>query len=728
VIAALALSLALWLTAAADTAVGTVSGVVRALPNESPLSGATVAAVGEGRQRIAVTDERGQYTLGDLPPGRTTLRVHRLGYEARSLEVLVAAGQDMGVDVSLRPRPIPLAELRVEGSTRGFADDTASVPRAKIGLLRRRIDETSPGIAELGIGSPGSDTPGEPHDPSGVLYVRGSSERKLVLFDGAPVYTPFHLAGLLEPFETDLLGSVDLFLGGAPARYNGGLSYIMDISTRAGRRGRLRSSGRVDPMAASVSVEGDAADRFSYLIGGRAVHGLGMGPFVDGSFPYGYRDGLVRLDAQVGGGGAIHLTGFRNRERVLLDSVGAASADASWANQALSLRYSGRIGGADATILAARSGFTSELPASIDGAESNRGEIDQVRLAADLSRRAGPFTVGYGSSFDRIILSRDVRPAAEDRPGTNPKASAQSGGAYVEALWRPVPSLRFRGGVRGDVFLFGDQELRLSPRLAATWSLGERTAMTLALGRYHQLVTLASPLHGEGGDSGYVRPGFAVGGASHTTLSLSQRLDDQMQLGLEGYFKTFGDVDSSVREISQASGVDIWVRRMTGRVQGWAGYSLAWAWTRPADEEDTDRFAGSHLLNVGGTAAVGEAGELSLRFMYGGGLPFTPLPVHALQDSGPSVVSTGPEYNGGMPVPDLSHPNESYLRLDLTAARTLSRSRGDGSSSEITLYLQVLNAFGRRQSLFYFSDGEPHSARPLASVPILPIVGLRWSF
>jgi hypothetical protein len=52
-----------------------------------------------------------------------------------------------------------------------------------------------------------------------------------------------------------------------------------------------------------------------------------------------------------------------------------------------------------------------------------------------------------------------------------------------------------------------------------------------------------------------------------------------------------------------------------------------------------------------------------------------------------------------------------------------------GARVTVTPYLKVYNALDRRDSFFYRSDGSSHDRpRPLAALPLLPVVGLQWRF
>ncbi len=732
-IAVLALALVAALAAPQDSLLGQVHGQVRAEVSDAPLAGVTVEAIGGGVHRVTRTDAAGAYTLRDLPAGRARVQVRQLGYDILQLGVWVPAGGAVDLDLSLRLRPVSLVGIEVQAAPRALGSESTSPTRLHIGQLRRQVLDMPPGLVELGDGYRGP--PGQaPLDPGDVLYIRGAAERKLVLLDGVPVYTPFHLGGLLEPFEADVLHSASLHLGGAPARYDGGLSYVLDLTTRPGRSDRTRFSGALDMMSGKGMLEGGRGDAFRYRLAGRAIHGLGVGPFVEASLPYDYLDGLARVDASVGPG-VVSLTGFGNREGVRLDSAGVHEASAGWANTALSLRYAGRIGGSDGTITLARSAFAADLPTLRSDEPAIRGETERLRIDADLVRDTGPVRLGYGASFDRtgLVYQTRVRDEAGATSLGRATAAGNVAGAYLEGGWQVGERLRVRSGLRTDLFDAAG-ELRVSPRLSVTWLLGERAALTGSAGRYHQYVRghdFAVMI--ERADTAHVAalPGsgssLVVGSATHTTLSLHQEMDNELRLGVEGFFKSFEDADITGPGRSHASGVDLWVSRDAGSVRGYAGYSLSWVWAASAPGP-SDSFAGRHLVNGGVVAPFLGGAELDVRFSYGAGLPFTAIP-HMSPD-GPGFETRSPESRtlsaGSTPPVPVVPEDGSHLRLDLGLARTFTP--GERGASEITPYLRVLNALDQRQGTYYRGRSEGSAMEPVTTLPLIPLLGVRWSF
>jgi hypothetical protein len=671
------------------------------------------------------------------------VRASRLGYEPLEVEVLVPAGGEVRLDLELRLRPVPIAGVTVRGRADAVHTDTAPLPAPALGLAgMRALEAATPGIAELGLGDGARGAPGQaPVDPTDVLYVRGApADLKLVLLDGAPVYSPFHVGGLLDSFDAGVLGAAVLHLGGAPARYDGGLSYILDLATRAGRSDRLHSSGAVDLMSARATLEGPVGGGVRYLVATRGVHGAGLAPLLRADFPYGYREALARTDVALGAAGEVSFTGFINGEDVALDSLGS---DAGWGNRSLSLRYRANRRGLDTDVAAAYGGFSTAIPALGERGFPARGETERVRLTADLAHAAGPLALRYGASFDRLALYQRV----ESRPGDfaarswDGGAHGHSAGVYAEAAWRPLQRLRLRGGARADLFST-DPTPRLAPRLAATWMLSDRAVLTAAAGRYHQYVrTAASPANpvraADVADTLFLPAGLVVGRATHLSLALHQQLDEGVRFGVEGYFKTFDGLPPPGDARSHVSGLDVWARRDVGRVQGWLGYSLTWVWAATGAAASTDRFAGREVLNAGLLADLGRGVALDLRAAYGAGIPYTAIPMdlaaHGPSYSAPpglriadplSAVANGRNEAPLLPVT----PADDYLRLDLGLARTFA-AHWNGRPVEIAPYLRVLNPLHRRDALFYHHDRRHDAApRPIGALPVLPVIGAQWRF
>jgi len=722
---------------------GIVWGQVRSETSGTPLRYAVVEIPLSGRDDLRTsTDENGIYILRNVPAGRRVVRATHIDHAPHDVQVSVASGGRLALDFALRLRPVqlPVVFARAAALPTARTDSTPGALGA-LGPASVHVLEASPGIAELGLGEMTRAIPGyEPIDPSDVLYVRGGqSDMKLVLLDGAPVYAPFHLGGLIAALDTDWLGTANLYLGGAPARFDGGLSYIMELESRSARTGRVRTEVGADMLSARGRIEGPLPSDAGFLIAGRAVHGFGAEPFFSDAFPYRYGDAIARFDVSLGDG-EIALTGFWNEEGIQLDSTSRADGETAWGNRAASLRYRGRMLGGNALFTLSGGTFETSLPIGGIRPLMTTAQSARSRFAADFERAVGPVRLAYGASVDRMTFeyTAAVRGAEEDSVLLQAHGEGDSGGAYVDAAFNVMPGLRLRAGLRGDRFALID-DMRFAPRISLTLALGQHAAVTVAGGRYHQyvrapedeIIFVGSVVH-----DAIATPPLSVARASHITMHLAQDLGDAMVLALEGYYKAYDGLPSAISETAEASGVELWVRRNGERINGWLGYSLGWVWSNDGDDRysaDARRFAGRHLISAGIGGPTFGRGAFDVRVSYGSGLPYTAIPE---PDNAAPVFSTTRRLEptvhtevAAIPSTGGDQPERPYLRIDARVEHTWSGEL-NGAVFDVTPYLKLLNALNRRDAIFYHYDRTPSGTelKPLASLPVLPVLGVEWRF
>lgn len=702
---------------------GSVRGEVRSESTGEALPGAVVEIVDARGSRQVVADDAGAYRLDEIPAGRRVLRAARLGYAPLEMDLVVPAGRDVRLDVTLRPTPVDLPELKVRGEGGLARSDTMAAAGPELARAVSRVIQASPGFAEVGLGETTAGAPGQdPPDPADVLYVRGTgADLKLVYLDGAPVYAPFPLGGLLDSFQPGLLRSADLQLGGAPARYDGGLSYVLDLRTRGANTDRAHIEGAADLLSARVVAEAPLGARSGLLVAARGVHGAGTGGWIGDRLPYGYREILTRADIAVGGSSLLSVTAFGNGEEVWLDDA-RQDGEIHWGNTAGSARLRTSIGETGAELTLARGDYDASLPLDGKTLGTAEGHSRRTRFAADFNRFSDAIALRYGVAYDQQF--QEYR-----RPYVSDEAGASVAGAYLDAGWQLDPRLRIRAGLRADRFSL-DSDLRIAPRFSATWLVSDRAALTIAAGQYHQyLRPPAATLLGVDSISPLRRVrSLALGSASHLALTLDQNLGAGMRLGIEGYFKSFHDIPGAETPDADASGVDLWLRRTEGPWNGWLGYSLAWIWSINQDLDRT-RFAGRQLLTAGLSGALGNHSRVDLSVVYGAGLPYSSIQLDAGEMS-PSVKHTFATPSGLTGAADtpplLPEPSQPYLRVDLGASR---RWNGHllGAPMEIAPYFRLLNTLGQRDALFYrYRSGEDSAPKPLLFVPLVPVIGLEW--
>jgi len=704
--------------APADTVWGAIRGTVESDPGGLPLASAIVEVTSGGK---ALTDSTGSYRLGRVAAGPQTVRIHSLDHESLEVEVLVPARGEIELDVALRHRPLPIDTINgVSSGQGGTATDAA--PRGVAALT------DFPALEGPGTGMDGSGAGAGGGSGGDVLLVRGSAaDLKLVLLDGAPVYAPFHMGGLIESFDPGLLSAARLYLGGAPARYDGGVNYVLDLATRRAGHDRWSGNAGADMVAVRAGADGPLWRGAGLLVAGRAVHGASLGSIEGQPFPYRYADGLLRMDVSLGRRSSLAVTGFTNGEGVRVDTVRARDDFLRWSNGAGSVRLRFPVHGASAEVTAAASEFDAWLPNPADGWQV-QARLKRARFAVDMAQEMGSLRLGYGYQYDRQwARHRGVDRTVGERLWFVRDTGASVGGWYVDGLYRPKAPWVVRGGLRGDMYA-GGPFIAFSPRLALTWLLSGHATLTLAGGRYHQLVLTRTQQTFDYGvtdvaDSLGIATVPRVASANHLALALDQEMPGGVRLGLEGYYKAFHDIPDAGRLGAHASGVDVWVRRGEGAVRGWMGYSLAWYWSRPDSVGGPARFDGRQTLTAG-VQAQGRPGAIELRVAYGSGLQYSALgnladPGSAGDAAPGQLESSTPSLSGVAP--------QDFLRLDARVSRTFTPRVGD-RETELTPFLRVLNALDRRDALFYRYRPGDQDARPVATLPILPVLGIEWRF
>jgi hypothetical protein len=258
-----------------------------------------------------------------------------------------------------------------------------------------------------------------------------------------------------------------LYVGGAPARFDGGLSYIMDLETRSGRdreaHGRFGwtccrarhaggSAGRAGPLLASVAPC-TARVRRAWILARFRTHtptrrsrgrASGPGPRADG-------------------------TGFWNDELVRLDTVGGARQTANWGNRAGSLRYRGGIGATQVLATVALAHFRTTLPLGGIRPLLTEGTALRGRLALDFEQPLLAPASSGAASLDHIDFEYRAFPQAR-QPGqrAGPERGGRRPAGCTPRRRSPLlPRLRVRGGMRADAFTL-DGGCPLAPRLSAT--------------------------------------------------------------------------------------------------------------------------------------------------------------------------------------------------------------------------------------------------------------------
>jgi TonB-dependent SusC/RagA subfamily outer membrane receptor len=232
---------------------GRITGSVVTETGQRPISGAQVTL--RGRTSGAVTGEDGRFTIANVPVGRQTVEVRRIGYGMVTRDVDVVAGGTDTVTAQLSERAIALNEVVVTGTagatekrklgnTVTTVDAATIVQNAPLVSVDQLVQGRSAGVNMITTqGNVGS---------AGQIKIRGTKSVSLsgdpiVYIDGVRVNNsddrPFFIGGQginrLADINPDEIDRIEIVKGAAAATLYGtqGANGVIQIFTKSGRAG-----------------------------------------------------------------------------------------------------------------------------------------------------------------------------------------------------------------------------------------------------------------------------------------------------------------------------------------------------------------------------------------------------------------------------------------------------------------------------------------------------------
>ncbi len=741
--AAVALCLLAASIAAAQSATGSVSGVVVDAATGAPLARARVSLDG-ARGRRTLTNAHGRFVLADLPAGRGVLEVSLVGYALVRRDVDVPAGGTLDLRLPLAEGTGTYTEdVQVTGAAAwresGVAGQIA-IGSADIEELRSTLTEDPMRAVQTLPGVGGSD------DYRSDFSIRATPFDHLgVTLDGIPAPLLVHTVrqardtGSLAMINSDVLEGASVLFGSYPQRYGNRTGSQVDFRMREGSRARRQVRVAVSAIAASAVAEGPfgGARRGSWLVTARKS----------------YIDWLIhRIDPETTG-----TFGF-------VDTQAKAVYD-------LTPRHT-----ATGTLVAGRSRWDEGDGGGLNSLHVglNRTAMGAVTLRSAIGRSAIVTQQVYGV-FNRF---RNLTPSA--RPLTvggerdlsyratavvpGPRGSTIEGGAHLQWLAGSLDEHRYFGN--GQRISGGGSERRTRQGGYVLTRLQPHRALTIAPGiRLDRFgtsdETLASPwltvelglpgrflLAGGGGlyrqAPDLIQAANPFGDRVHAERARHLDLGIGREIGAWRWQATIFDRDEDEMVFfenredrlvngfpSGPTGPPLYANALDGRIRGaeltlahrvpnglsgWIGYAYATSSYRhrltgetwPSDVEQR------HSLTAYGSYRLSDRTSLSARFRAA-----TNVPLVGYYRRIGEQVALGDERNRVR----LS----DYVRLDLRANRTFDVRHG-----RMTLFVEVLNATGRRnqrghEQPFYDSSGiVPEPTEDL--LPLIPSAGLRIEF
>lgn len=314
----------------------TLVGYVRDAKTGAPEIGAAVFV--ESPRISTYTNQFGYYTLV-IPRGPHVLNIKALGIQDTKRNLMVYS--DGKLDIEIQTQVLSLREVVISAEkSANVRNVQMGVEKLSISSIKQvpvafgeadivKVMLTLPGVKSVGEASNGFNVRG------------GAVDQNLILFDDLTIYNPSHFFGFFSAFNPDVIKDVELYKSSIPSRYGGRLSSVLDVNSRDGNTKKLSGTAGIGLLTGRLNIEGPIIkDKTSFILGGRTTYSNWLLKMLPESSGYkdaraAFSDLNLRISHEINTKNNLYLSGY------LSDDNSNLGTDTTFAygNQNLSLKW-----------------------------------------------------------------------------------------------------------------------------------------------------------------------------------------------------------------------------------------------------------------------------------------------------------------------------------------------------------------------------------------------------
>lgn len=280
---------------------GTVKGRVYNQKNNEPLEFATIRI--QGTTNGTTTDLEGNYEIV-YRPGFYRLEVSYVGYETTlSAEVHIQGNQTAFIDIAV-PESSTLIDEVVVRPTFNLKKIESPVSFLTIGVsdiekaagVNRDVSKALQSLPGVGATDPNRND----------LIVRGGGPSENVFYlDGIEIPIINHFAtqgssgGVVGIINPDFVREVNFYTGAFPANRPNALSSVMDIRQKDGSRDRIHTQVGIGASDAAFTMDGPIGDKSTFIVSARQSYLQLLFKFIGLPFLPTYNDFQVKYKYQI---------------------------------------------------------------------------------------------------------------------------------------------------------------------------------------------------------------------------------------------------------------------------------------------------------------------------------------------------------------------------------------------------------------------------------------------
>ncbi|GAB4333038.1 MAG: TonB-dependent receptor [Calditrichia bacterium] len=736
---------------------GTIAGKVLDGRRKFPLIGAEIQI--KGQSIGAATDLDGYYEIRNVPAGTYVLIASYLGYrEVYKTDVVVKPQRTTFLNFELLPTEIAGETVTV---TAGYFPELSEAGMRTIAFSSEEIRRAPGAAGDVSRILMSLPAVAKVNDQSNGLIVRGGSPMEnQILLDGFQIPNINHFpvqgstAGPISVLNADLIEDVTFTAGGFSAEYGDRLSAIMDISLREGNKKETNYQVDLNIAGFGGLWEGPLHNgKGSFLVNVRRSYL----DFVVDWFNTGttlaprYGDFLTKLNFQLNNNQSLSLLALYSDDYIHSNySVALENDMTSFGNQDDKMWLAGLKWQA-----LWNKKHISEFRFSYSGLNfddraydlnsqnlllKNRSEepvwsIDWVdflklhqrlflKLGANIRGHFSRYRQTYGQWIQNEYTSSEI----------NKEYKEYDWNGFAMANWQLTNKVNGNFGLRWIYYSWYDK-IKVSPRFSISYDINTISSLRIAFGEYYQTLPALFLVQLQTGTAKILRNRQWVAGY-HLLLSENTRLT------LEAYSKAYENmpIDPNMPQYNvldevygqfyfygkhqtlnftgraKSAGIELTVqKKMAKNLYGLASIALSRNQYRDGKGVWRNRISDNRIvISLEGGYKFNKKYELSGRWIYAGGSPYTPVNLPASIEAERTVLDDA-RFNGER------YP--AYHSLNLRMDRRFYFQR-----TSLTLYISAWNVYDRKNVAQYYYNNQLKSVKAIYQWRLLPLFGFEYEF
>jgi len=682
---------------------GIIRGRVLDAQTREPLAGVNVLVLDS--ERGAATDLEGRFLIDKLSPGTYRLEFDYVGYTSQKItDIVVSPVKPVVLNIKLMELLIETEKITVTAGY--FVEETMTQP-STLGLSREEIRRFPGGFEDVvrtvsTLPGVAINTSGGRND----LLVRGGGpSENLFIINNIEVPNINHFgtqgtsSGSLSFINLDFVDNVTFSTGGFTARYGDKMSSTLALDLGRGRTDRLGSKLLISATQFGLNIEGPVSNSGSFIFSARQSYldlifraaGLPFIPvYTDFNFSMEFdlspRDklfilGLAALDRvdrdqsteenRVTNAGILdntqnqYISGI-NYRRILTDGYLDLTLNGNFYDYAFTQIDEEQV-----------EYFKSDATESEFGIKAQRYWAIAKRVGL-LGGVTGRFIrIDNNTAFADTIYDRSGNRLPVEESGlpqfinVNEKATKFS--AFIEADWALTERFTLNGGIRADYFNFLNDPFYISPRIAFKYSLTSNISLKASSGLYYQSPSYVWMVNEANRDLQSLQNFMNI-------IGIDYLLQDDLRMAVEVFHKNYRNLPTG----TQPGLNDYLVITNTGIGYGGVeddfqsfgyfpmvsdayGYAYGFEWSLqkkysaiPCYGQISFAYSKSNLtagngitypnqydqriiVNLSGGYKFGENWEISTKYRYFTGIPYTPVYRPSENPVNPGAIQNLPE-------------------------------------------------------------------------------------